>query len=210
MVMRITERERLTILNKNRRHTWRRKQKTATLDLAWVSRGEENKCGWGISKQDTGSDHALIKVKYNMKGDQVRELRDKNPYRKADWNKVREQLRGEMWRSEEQWKKARENEDDKAMARIMREGLNKAICEGVPKTRTTWRSKAWFDEEVKEKRRKLAEAGRWKRGKRWCWREGTEKAWKENRTEYFQTIRRKKKEKWDEYIEEASSNEAVW
>lgn len=137
-----------------------KKAKTTTMDLALVSRGEEGMCEWEILDQDTGSNHALIKITYDTEEEHVQELGDKKQYRKVDWDKVREQLGKELNNSREEWKIASDNEDDEVMARILREDLNKAINEGVPRTKTTWRSKAWFDEEVKQKRRKLAEAGK--------------------------------------------------
>lgn len=71
-----------------------------------------------------------------------------------------------MGRNEEEWKRAKDTEDDNTMARILRETLQKGINEGLPKTKTTWKSKAWFNQEVKEKRREMGAARRWKQGRR--------------------------------------------
>lgn len=81
--------------------------------------------------------------------------------------------------------------------------------QGVPRTQITWRSKNWFEEEVKKKRKELSQLGRWKMGERWKDSTGWEN-WKQKRSEYFRSIRLKKKEMWDRFMGEAKTNEEMW
>ncbi|KAL0632055.1 hypothetical protein Q9L58_009086 [Maublancomyces gigas] len=130
--------------------------------------------------------------------------------RKTDWEKVREVVEKEVRGTEEEWKRARDNEDVEDMARIMEETMRKGVYEGTPVEKPTWRSKKWFDDEVNEKRKEMVKIKRWRKGRSRWERNEEDEEWKKKREEYMRLIRKKKKEMSDKYVEEAESNEAMW
>lgn len=96
------------------------------------------------------------------------------------------------------------------MAKILRETIQASIEAGTSRTKPTWKSKKWFDEEVWEKRKELSKLGRWGRRKRKEGRPKDEEELRAKKNTYFRKIREKKKDIWNEFVEGATTSEAVW
>jgi hypothetical protein len=109
---------------------------------------------------------------------------------------------------QEKWKRVRDEEDIDEMVRILERSILKWMQEGIPKSRKTWRSKNWFDKEVKDKHKEMAKAGKWK-SKDYGVHQQRVMQWKKKRNEYFKMIRKKKKEKWVEYLKGANSGKEM-
>lgn len=128
-VMRVVERNEMSVMNERDRVTWRRKGQEAVLDLAWISKNERG--NWKILKEDTGSDHALIMVTIA-----VVEFRcDKalvRQFRKADWNAVQEGNRMEAGKRARAWRQAKADGDLEEEAAQIEGMLWGGVEAGVP------------------------------------------------------------------------------
>ncbi|KAH8146911.1 uncharacterized protein LAJ45_08990 [Morchella importuna] len=207
----------LTLLNIPDVTTWQRGNRKSVLDLAWDSNSIHLCTKWElVQAEDTGSDHALIRLrigKVNLE-ETYNPLESQYNFRKADWKKAIDAAREQRTRLREEWKRAQDNEDMDDMAKIIETIILAAIEEGVPKTRRSWRSKKWFDQAVKEKRKRMARSRRWCRvGERESEEAETRRAeWRLKRNDYFREIRKKKKECWYKFVGEAEGNDlwGVW
>lgn len=96
------------------------------------------------------------------------------------------------------------------MAGILETTLRESIAKGTPVERASWRSKKWFDGEVRERREEMTKMKRWRKGRTREQGEEENEEWKKKRNSYFRLIRKKKKEMWDKWVEEAETNKAMW
>lgn len=130
----IAEREGLELLNEERRKSWKQNVKKASvLDLAWVTATEKYETSWKIIEgEDTGSDHALIRVRFETGGGHVREIQNKLQYSKSNWETVRKEVQETIDRTKEEWKRARNNGDVEEMARIIEQNVEEGVEKGTP------------------------------------------------------------------------------
>lgn len=144
----------MELLNEVNRKTWQRKRKSGVLNLSWISEEMTTRTRWTIGEK-TGWDHALIQIDIETGGDHLRAIKERLQYRRTRWEEVREEVEKAVHETKEEWKSAKDKRDHQTMVTILEEVLRKGIYKGTPVERMSWRSKKWFDEEVKDKRKEM-------------------------------------------------------
>lgn len=69
-----------------------------------------------------------------MDGAHFRAIKERLQYRKTDWEKVREKVEEGVRGTEEEWKRARDNEDHENVAEILEGVLSGGVYEATPVT----------------------------------------------------------------------------
>lgn len=205
----IMAKHKLVIINEYGRITRRGKTSESIIDLALVSEGSEQHSSWEIREEDdVGSDHAVIRLIVAGKRAMCTSPTEARlRYRDADWEETARAAAVEESKGRKDLQKAVEARDWDRAAELVEGCLRRAAEATVPKAKPSLRSKSWFDEEVKEKRRELSREGRWKRN---CQTDqGAHEKWAATRNSYFRLIRRKKREMWDKFVGEAKGAE-IW
>lgn len=208
-VMEIMETQRMTLINEYGRITRRAKNSESVLDLAWVSENHEEETTWELRDEDEiGSDHALIRMCVGgKKGACISPMTAQRQYKATDWEATAQAASKEIQKATPNLREMEKERKWEEMVTVLEQCLASAADAGTPKSRPCWRSKSWFDEEVKAQRKELARKGRWRRNH--IENAGAREEWSQCRNKYFRTIRKKKREKWDKYVGEAKGSE-IW
>lgn len=205
------DREKMALINEEDRITRRGASGGSVLNLAWISEDCTHRATWELREEDNvGSDHAAIRIRLLQdKGAQAAPTSTRLAFQKADWEVVKEEAKKLVEREKGRWEEARRKGDVEEMGKILEECHVEAMEKGVPSARAHWRSKGWFREEVKAKRSKMAQQRRWARNSQ---EPEDHREWRRLRNDYFHTIRRKKREQWDKFVQQAEGGEmwGIW
>src|SRR5690606_18980039 len=178
----------------------------ATGDLFdWTTR-------WSICDtdiQETGSYHEMIRFEIMHNGTLVvpSPLSHRYNWKKADWKLFTSLLQTSTTMHTQLWTtlmatQHRHESLDQA-AETLRDLILEAVTSSVPRLHVHARSKAWWTQEITDKRKKMRGA---KRQHKAAPSEENHFYYKRTRNEYFRSIKQSKTDKWNTYVEEAKGS----
>lgn len=184
------DREGLTLINEKDRIHFDNGRSRSILDLAWITHKDWDGTKWELrTENESRSDHAGIRIHVGIHQEMCSNpMETRWKVQESDWDKVKGKCEEKKRTRATEWANNIQQQQWDNLADMLTEIIRQGVEAGTPKARQCWRSKKWFDTEVKEKRKGLARAKRWEKGGGQV--QGREE-WKKERNEYVRLIRKK-------------------